>query len=56
MTSLILFVFFRSLRALISMIVVTLGVLFSFGLMGLLGYKVTILTKLVLCCNCNWNT
>ena len=29
------------------MIVVTLGVLFSFGVMGFLGYKVTILTALV---------
>ena len=48
MTSLILFVFFRSFKAtLISMIVVTLGVLFSFGVMGFLGYKVTILTALV---------
>ena len=48
MTSLILFVFFRSFKAtLISMIVVTLGVLFSFGVMGFLKFNVTILTALV---------
>jgi len=47
-TSLILFLFFRSFKAtIISIIVVVLGVLFSFGLMGYLGYKVTILTALV---------
>ncbi len=47
-TSLILYVFFRSFKAtLISMIVVTLGVLFSFGVMGFLEFNVTILTALV---------
>lgn len=47
-TSLIIYVFFRSFKAtLISMIVVTLGVLFSFGVMGFLEFNVTILTALV---------
>jgi predicted RND superfamily exporter protein len=47
-TSLIFFYFFRSLRAtLISMIVVIIGVMWSFGLMGLLGYEITVLTALV---------
>ena len=47
-TSLILYVFFRSFKStLISMIVVTLGVLFSFGVMGFLEFNVTILTALV---------
>jgi len=47
-TSLILYIFFRSFKAtLISMIVVTNGVLFSFGLMGILEYDITALTALV---------
>jgi predicted RND superfamily exporter protein len=47
-TSLIFFYFFRSFRAtLISMIVVMIGVMWSFGLMGLLGYEITVLTALV---------
>ena len=47
-TSLILFLFFRSFKAtVVSIIVVILGVMFSFGIMGYLGYNVTILTALV---------
>lgn len=47
-TSLILFLFFRSFKAtIVSIIVVILGVMFSFGIMGYLGYNVTILTALV---------
>lgn len=47
-TSLIFFYFFRSFRAtLISLIVVMIGVMWSFGLMGLLGYEITVLTALV---------
>ena len=47
-TSLILYIFFRSFKAtLISMIVVANGVLFSFGLMGFLKYDITALTALV---------
>lgn len=47
-TSLILFLFFRSFKAtIVSIIVVILGVMFSFGVMGYLGYNVTILTALV---------
>ena len=47
-TSLILYIFFRSFKAtLISMIVVINGVLFSFGLMGILKYDITALTALV---------
>ena len=47
-TALIFFYFFRSFRAtLISLIVVMIGVMWSFGLMGLLGYEITVLTALV---------
>lgn len=47
-TSLIFFYFFRSFRAtLISMIVVIFGVMWSFGIMGALGYEITVLTALV---------
>ena len=47
-TSLIFFYFFRSFRAtLISLIVVIIGVMWSFGLMGLLDYEITVLTALV---------
>lgn len=47
-TSLIFFFFFRSFRAtLISMIVVIFGVMWSFGIMGALGYEITVLTALV---------
>jgi predicted RND superfamily exporter protein len=47
-TSLIFFYFFRSFRAtLISLIVVIIGVMWSFGIMGALGYEITVLTALV---------
>lgn len=47
-TSLIFFFFFRSFRAtLISMCVVIIGVMWAFGLLGLLGYKITLLTALI---------
>jgi len=47
-TSLIFFYFFRSFRAtLVSMIVVIIGVMWSFGIMGAIGYEITVLTALV---------
>lgn len=47
-TSLIFFFFFRSFRAtLISMFVVVIGVMWAFGLLGLLQYEITILTALI---------
>ena len=47
-TSLILFLFFRSFKAVISsMIVVMLGVVFSFGTISLLGYEVSVLMALI---------
>lgn len=47
-TGLIFFFFFRSFRAtVISLLVVIIGVMWSFGLLGLLGYEVTVLTALV---------
>ncbi|WP_191858203.1 efflux RND transporter permease subunit [Hanstruepera ponticola] len=47
-TSLIFFFFFRSFRAtLISMIVVCLGVMWTFGILGLLNYEITVLTALI---------
>jgi len=47
-TSLIFFFFFRSFRAtLISLIVVIIGVMWSFGIIALLGYEITVLTALV---------
>lgn len=47
-TSLIFFFFFRSLRAtLISMFVVCLGVMWTFGIIGLLNYEITVLTALI---------
>lgn len=47
-TSLIFFFFFRSFRAtLISMCVVIIGVMWAFGLLGLLGYEITLLTALI---------
>src|SRR5690606_22578645 len=43
-TSLIFFFFFRSFRAtLISMVVVIIGVMWAFGILGLLRYEITIL-------------
>lgn len=47
-TSLIFFFFFRSYRAtIISMIVVIIGVMWAFGVLGLLRYEITILTALI---------
>ena len=47
-TSIILFLFFRSIRAtLISMLVVIIGVIWSFGSMSVLGYEISILMALV---------
>ena len=47
-TSIILFLFFRSIRAtLVSMLVVIIGVIWSFGSMSVLGYEISILMALV---------
>jgi len=47
-TSLIFFFFFRSVRAtLISMCVVIIGVMWAFGILGLLQYEITVLTALI---------
>ncbi|RKS99231.1 RND family transporter [Flavobacterium sp. 123] len=47
-TSLLFFFFFRSFRAtLISMVIVIIGVMWSFGFLGLLNYEITVLTALV---------
>jgi len=47
-TSLIFFLFFRSFRAtLISMFVVIIGVMWAFGILGLLQYEITVLTALI---------
>ena len=47
-TALILFLFFRSFKATISsIIVVIIGVIFSFGSIALMGYKISILMALV---------
>jgi len=47
-TSLIFFLFFRSFRAtLISMCVVIIGVMWAFGILGLLQYEITVLTALI---------
>ncbi|WP_281542286.1 efflux RND transporter permease subunit [Maribacter aestuarii] len=47
-TSLIFFFFFRSLRAtFISMCVVIIGVMWAFGILGLLQYEITVLTALI---------
>lgn len=47
-TSLIFFFFFRSFRAtLISMCVVIIGVMWAFGILGLLRYEITVLTALI---------
>lgn len=47
-TGLIFFFFFRSFRAtVISLLIVIIGVMWSFGLLGLLGYEITVLTALV---------
>lgn len=47
-TSLLFFFFFRSFRAtLISLVIVIIGVMWSFGVLGLLHYEITVLTALV---------
>ena len=47
-TSLIFFLFFRSFRAtFISLIVVCIGVMWTFGILGLLKYEITVLTALI---------
>ncbi|SFU57973.1 hypothetical protein SAMN05216480_10871 [Pustulibacterium marinum] len=47
-TSLIFFFFFRSFRAtFISMVVVIIGVMWAFGLLGLLNYEITVLTAII---------
>lgn len=47
-TSLIFFFFFRSFRAtLISMVTVIIGVMWAFGVLGLLHYEITVLTALI---------
>lgn len=47
-TSLIFFFFFRSYRAtFISMFVVLIGVMWTFGILGLLQYEITVLTALI---------
>lgn len=47
-TSIIFFFFFRSFRAtFISMFVVIIGVMWAFGILGLLKYEITILTALI---------
>ncbi|MEZ4853299.1 RND family transporter [Flavobacterium sp.] len=47
-TSLIFFFFFRSFRAtLLSMCIVTVGVMWSFGTLGLLNYEITVLTAII---------
>ena len=47
-TSLIFFYFFRSFRAtVVAMLVVIIGVMWSFGIMGAMGYQITVLTALV---------
>ncbi len=47
-TSLLFFFFFRSYRAtLISMVTVIIGVMWAFGILGLLHYEITVLTALI---------
>lgn len=47
-TSLIFFFFFRSFRAtLISMLTVVIGVMWTFGIIGLLHYEITVLTAVI---------
>ncbi len=47
-TAIILFFFFRSVKVMmISMLVVGIGVVWSFGTLGILGYEITILTALI---------
>lgn len=47
-TAIIFFFFFRSFRAtFITLLVVTVGVTWAFGFIGLLGYEITVLTALI---------
>ena len=47
-TSLLFFFFYRSIRAtMISMFVVIVGVMWSFGTLGLLNYEITVLTAII---------
>lgn len=47
-TSIIFFLFFRSFRAtFISLVVVCIGVMWTFGIIGLLNYEITVLTALI---------
>ena len=47
-TSLIFFFFFRSFRAtMVAMLIVVIGVMWSFGLLGLFHYQITVLTAIV---------
>ena len=47
-TTIIFFLFFRSFRAtFISMFVVIIGVMWAFGILGWMGYEITILTALI---------
>jgi predicted RND superfamily exporter protein len=47
-TAIILFFFFRTVKVMmISMVVVGIGVIWSFGTLGFLGYEITILTALI---------
>jgi predicted RND superfamily exporter protein len=47
-TSLIFFLFFRSFRAtFISMSIVIISVMWSFGILGLLGYEISVLTAII---------
>lgn len=47
-TSLIFFFFFRSFRAtIISLLTVCIGVMWTFGIIGLLNYEITVLTALI---------
>ena len=47
-TSLIFFFFFRSFRAtIISMIIVAIGVMWTFGILGIFEYEITVLTALI---------
>jgi uncharacterized protein len=48
LTAVILLIFFRSIVAVLtSMIVVAIGVVWSFGTLGLIGYKITLLTGVI---------
>lgn len=47
-TAIIFFLFFKSYRAtFITLLVVTIGVIWAFGFIGLLGYEITVLTALI---------